>query len=140
MIFEKKKYINLFLFIFLLSSCCNNKNDSYEYLPGKYIYSIPTGEVQILNIASDLSFEQTIFSNEMEIILHNRGVIIIDNENRIKLEHWLECYENDEQKLLKNPYITNCSSGVYWEKAKNNTNISIIIFDQTNYIFRKNVK
>lgn len=107
-----------------------------KYLIGEYHYLIPTGEIQQLIIDSNYIFRQTIYSKgKKEILFENSGKMHVDGKE-LEFDHWLECYELAEQKILRKPYITN-STGSYWRKPTKNRNTWIIIFDETHYIFRK---
>lgn len=134
---NKLLYIKLLIICTSFFSCGYNKKDAQKYLPGIYTYVIPTGELQVLKINQDFTFEQIIYSKNKTVILYeNQGKMYV-NSNKIKLEHWLECYELSEQKILLQPYLANSSSGIYWKKPKGEEGVLIIMFDQTNYIFRK---
>lgn len=138
MITNKLKFSAIALIIVLtFFSCGYSKKDAQVYLPGTYTYEIPSGELQVLKINSDFTFEQTIYSdkNKENILYKNIGKMHVHNEN-IELEHWLEFYEHSEQKVLKSPYIT-YSTGIFWRKPTESENTLIFIFDETNYVFEK---
>ncbi|MFD2907179.1 hypothetical protein ACFSX9_00380 [Flavobacterium ardleyense] len=138
MIYKLKHFIFLIMVCMTYFSCENSKKDADKYLPGIYFYKIPSGELQILEINQDFTFQQIVYSkDEKNVLYKNKGKLYV-NDKDIKLEHWLECYEDSDQKFLLKPYITNSSSGaIYWKKPKRNEDVLIIIFDQNNYIFRK---
>lgn len=131
---DRYKFIAILsIFCLTLFSCGYSEADAEKYLPGKYLYKIPSGETQLLEIYSDFTFKQIVYSEDDKILHSNKGKMSVDG-NRVKLEDWLECYELDEQRLLAKPY--NVYSTNYWRKEKNG-DVVIIMFDQTNYIFKK---
>ncbi|MCC6289944.1 MAG: hypothetical protein IT249_18860 [Chitinophagaceae bacterium] len=130
-------------FVILLSlacifffSCGYTKEDAKKYLPGEYFYEIPSGELQELKINPDFTLHQIIYSkNKREILYENSGEMHVSGR-KIEFEHWLECYKLAEQKMIAKPYITS-SIGIYWRKPQGNEGVLIIMFDESNYIFRK---
>ena len=119
-----------------LFSCRYSKEDAEKYLPGQYIYEIPSGEFQTLEINQDFTFEQIVYSkNKKDTLYVNVGKMYVDG-NKIEFENWLECYEFADQKMSLKPNV-GYSSGNYWRKPKGNDDVLIIKLDQTNYIFRK---
>jgi hypothetical protein len=75
--------------------------------------------------------------NKKAILYENIGRMHVDGED-IDFEHWLECYELAEQKLLSKPRITH-KTGSYWRKPEGDEGVLIVCFDQTNYIFKKKI-
>ena len=127
----------LFLVCLVVTSCGYSDRDAKKYLPGSYFYEIQNGEFQVLKIYSDLTFKQIIYSkNKKDILYKNNGKMYVSS-NEIEFENWLQCFNVSKptEKLLK-PYIIHFV-GIYWRKPKGNEDVSIIIFDQSNYVFRK---
>ena len=118
-----------------LYSCGYTKGDADKYLPGRYVYEIPSGEIQELTINSDFTFRQILYSKKRDVLYENSGKMNVDGR-KIDFTHWLECYEPLEPKMLSKPYITN-STGIVWRKPKGSEQVSVIVFDQDDYIFRK---
>ena len=58
----------------------------------------------------------------------------VDDIN-IEFNNWLECYELADQKMLSKPHVV-YSTGHFWRKPKENEDILIFMFDETNYIYR----
>lgn len=135
---QKLKYIGVLIIVCIgFFSCGYSEKDAQKYLPGVYTYEIPSGEIQVLRVNPDFTYQQVIYSkNKKDTLYKNEGKMYVQN-NEIKLEHWLECYELAEQKILSNPYLANSSSGVYWRRLKESGDVLIIMFDQSNYIFKK---
>lgn len=107
-----------------------------KYLIGEYYYVIPSGEIQLLIIDSNYSFHQTIYSKDKkEILFENSGEMRVDG-NKIEFNHWLECYELADQKMLRKPHLTGFT-GIYWRKPTKNRSTWIIMYDEAHYIFRK---
>ncbi|MDI3320675.1 hypothetical protein [Pinibacter soli] len=134
---DKFKVIGVLIFFCLiLFSCGYSKEDAEKYLPGKYFYEIPSGEIQTLKINSDFTFKQTIYSkNKKNVLYENIGKMYVDGDE-IKFRNWLECYELADQKMLFKPYNA-YATGIYWIKPKGDEGVQIVKFDQTNYIFKK---
>ena len=125
------------LFSISFFSCRYTKGDAQKYLPGHYFYEIPSGEFQELIINSDFRFKQIIYTKgKRKVLYENEGKMEVGG-NEIVLKNWLECYELADQKMLSAPFIASTSSGIYWRKPEGDEGVLIIIFDQTNYIFRK---
>ncbi|PZR21596.1 MAG: hypothetical protein DI539_07725 [Flavobacterium psychrophilum] len=133
----KKLSLVVLLTVFLATffSCGYTKEDAENYLPGHYLYKIPSGELQVLNIYPDFTFSQVVYSRNKKVLYKNNGKMYVDG-NEIEFDHWLECYELADAKMLPEPYTT-YSTGSYWEKPKGNKDVLIVEFDQTGYIFRK---
>lgn len=134
---KKIKMICIFVFIFI-SSCGYRVRDDQVYLPGIYSFELPSGSYQKLEINEDYTFKQTLFSAKNgEILYENKGKLYLSGVD-IKLENWLECYENDDGRyiLKTEPYITT-RVGPFWLKYKDSEVISIVIFDEPDYIFKK---
>jgi len=126
----------LIFFSIIFFSCGYTKEDAEKYLPGQYIYVIPSGEIQELTINPDFTFKQIIYSKgKKEVLYENSGRMYVHHEN-IELRNWLECYELADQKMVSKPIIGN-SGGSYWIKPNGNESVLIVIFDETNYIFTK---
>jgi hypothetical protein len=132
------KFIYLLAF-FILSFCsCENRNEqAKKYLPGKYSYEIPSGEVQLLTINADFTFKQIVYSKDKKSVLYeNEGELQVDGYD-IVFKNWLSCYELAEQKMLLSPYVASYFSGAYWAKTKGSDEVLLVALDQTNYIFRR---
>ncbi|NMA73841.1 MAG: hypothetical protein GX963_06690 [Bacteroidales bacterium] len=134
------KYISLLIIICInFLSCGYNREDAKDFLPGTYSYKISTGELQLLKINPDFSFEQTIYSqNGRDTLFENKGHIRVDR-NKIDFLNYLECYKLGNQNELSEPRILNFFE-VHWrkpDKTRGNSNVLIIMFDETNYIFEK---
>ena len=132
----KIRAIAILLLLCFNSSCVDRKDDARKYLPGQYFYEIPSGELQVLKINPDFTFKQIIYSkNSKSVLYENIGKMFVEGRD-IEFKNWLECYELADQKLLTTPHLV-YSIGNYWKKNQGNDDITIIKFDQTNYIFKK---
>jgi len=132
---SKLKYL---LFIIVIISCTNREQNDKGYLSGVYSYELATGLFQKLEINKDYIFKQTLYSEkEGEVLYENYGKLYV-NGIKIELQNWLECYEvdNDRNIFISEPYITT-RGGVSWLKFKDSDEISIVLFDETDYIFKK---
>ncbi len=131
-----RKFVSLLIISTFSISCGYSEAEAIKYLPGIYTYKLPSGELQELKINYDFSFTQKIYSkNGLQILYENEGKMYIKSNN-IEFEHWLECYDLAEQKLLNKPYLSN-TNGPFWIKEYRNEPTKIIFFDQNNYIFEK---
>jgi hypothetical protein len=127
----------LILFSIIFFSCGYAKKDAEKYLPGQYLYKIPSGEIQELKINPDFTFKQIIYSKgKKEVLYENSGRMYVHGD-KIEFENWLECYVPADQKMLLKPYIA-YSIGNHWIKPNGNESVLIVKFDETNYIFTKN--
>ena len=135
--FDKFKFIGgLILVCITIFSCDYTKKDAERYLPGRYTYEIPSGELQELIVNKDFTFKQVLYSkNKKAVLYENMGKMSVAGED-IVFDHWLECYELEEQKLLLKPYITS-DHGSYWRKPEGDEGVLIVIFEESGYIFRK---
>jgi hypothetical protein len=125
----------LTVFCITMFSCGYTKEDAQNYLPGRYLYTIPSGELQELDVYPDFTFSQVVYSQNKKVLYRNHGKMHVDN-NEIEFENWLECYELADPILSSRPYMT-YSTGSYWEKPKESKDVLIVKFDETGYIFRK---
>ncbi|WP_177761071.1 hypothetical protein [Flavobacterium sp. I3-2] len=134
------KYLLLsLLFVFFVS--CNLKlRDSNAHLPGIYVYELGSGLYHTLEIYDDFTFQQCIYSEKDGELLHeNKGEMYVEKTD-IKFENWLECYYEEQPRNYYSgkPYVTNLI-GSYWLKYTDSEEIQIVIFDVTNYIFKKEI-
>ena len=136
-----KNTFSYIILILIIASCENRERQDKDYLSGVYIYELRTGLFQKLEINKDYTFKQTLYSeSDGDILYENYGKMYVDGI-KIKLQNWLECYEVgvDENIPITEPYITYRSGGS-WYKEKDNDMVHLILAEQTNYIFKKELR
>lgn len=118
-----------------LFSCGYAKHDAEKYLPGEYFYETPIGDFHVLVVNRDFSFKQFVYSKDLKLEHKNEGKMHVDGDG-IEFENWLECYDPSDQTKILTPFLT-YSMGHYWRKPEGKEGVLIIMFDDTDYIFRK---
>jgi hypothetical protein len=137
MTFFKPTVILIFCFICLFS--CSSVE---QRITGLYVFEFPSGEFQILSIASDNSFSQRIylskedFSNGRFPKFENSGTWI-DNGKDLTFVHWLSYCENRDPKQVLNHPIQVTMANVYFNNSMIDSKDYVSIYMETGYVFKR---
>lgn len=130
-----------FSIIFLLFSC-GGSSEITEEVEGTYKFLYPSGQVELISIKNDLTFIQTIYSNESdylnnhEALYRNNGSWKI-NGKQLEFDHWLSyCYMLQPDSILPKPNLS-IMPNVYWDAPTVEHSALLTFYDQENYIFTK---
>lgn len=139
MVSNKLTNIGLIIIFSIGLFSCNNysKKDARKYLPGKYLYTFPSGETSILIIKPDFTFNNKIYTkNKKDILYENNGTMEVDGRN-ITFENFLLFTEHTESEMIFSKPDIGIDPTNYWRKPKENKGVVIILFGPYNYIYTK---
>lgn len=131
------KFVLILLFSICLFSCNYYiEKDAKKYLPGKYLYTFPSGEASILIVNSDFTFSNKIYSKDKKQVLYEtNGTIEVDGKT-ITCNNFLLFSDHNESEMTFSKPVVGASTG-YWEKPKDNEDAITIEYNVYNYIFEK---
>lgn len=131
------KFVLILLFSICLFSCNYYiEKDAKKYLPGKYLYTFPSGEASVLIVNSDFTFSNKIYSKDKKQVLYEtNGSIEVDGKT-ITCNNFLLFSDHNESEMTFSKPVVGVSTG-YWEKPKDNEDAITIEYNVYNYIFEK---
>ncbi|WP_300686079.1 hypothetical protein [Chryseobacterium sp.] len=131
------KFVLIILFSIGLFSCnYYSEKDAKKYLPGKYLYTFPSGEASILIVNSDFTFSNKIYSKDKKQVLYESNGTIEADEKTITCYNFLLFSDHNESDMVfSKPDIG--ASTAYWEKPEDSKDVLEIEFNVYNYIFKK---
>ncbi len=135
------KFVKIGLII-LFSICvfsCNyyTEKEVQKYLPGKYLYKFPSGEASVLIINSDFTFNNKIYAKDKSTLLYEtEGTMEIDGRH-ITFNDFLLFFDHNESEMIFSKPEIGLLTNSYWEKPKNDKDVSRIELNTYNYIFKK---
>ncbi|PZR05612.1 MAG: hypothetical protein DI539_24895 [Flavobacterium psychrophilum] len=135
------KKLNYILLCFILISCASGSKKKEDVL-GIYLFTYPSGEIEILELQESL-YRKLIFTNEEEYKKRlqpkyiNEGSWSI-NGNELRFNQWLMYCKMGYPSMIQNPPEVTTVSSAYWHSGSFQLeNPSISIFDESGYIFFK---
>lgn len=131
------KFILIVLFSFGLFSCdYYSEKDAKKYLPGKYLYTFPSGEASILKVNSDFTFNNKVYSKDKKQVLYETNGTIEADGKTITCNNFLLFTDHNESDMVFSKPDIGVSTG-YWEKPKDDKDVLTIEYNVYNYIFKK---
>lgn len=131
------KFVLILLFSIGLFSCnYYSEKDAKKYLPGTYSYTFPSGEASILKINSDFTFNNKVYSKDKKQVLYETNGTIEADGRTITLYFFLLFSDHDESEMVFSRPDIGVSDG-YWEKPKDDKDVTTIEINIYNYIFKK---
>lgn len=109
---------------------------------GQYVFSYPSGQVELLSMKEDLTYKQELYSNNDEYIKGLYPEYVNSGKwsyhrNELEFEHWLEfCASRYPSELLSEPQLGEMSN-VYWTPNKKGGDAIISVFSETGYVFKR---
>lgn len=127
--------------IFLLS--CGGPSKITEEVEGKYKFTYPSGQVEILSIKKNHTFNQTIYAKESDYInnvepLYNNNGTWITNDRKIEYEHWLAISYLGQvpDSILAQPKYYDIFSTT-WFAPTNSSKGQINVYIENGYVLEK---
>lgn len=124
-------------FVSLFSCNSYTKKDAKKYLPGKYSYEFPSGEISILIINPDFTLNNKIYSKDKKDVLYEANGRMEVDGRKIAFHDFLLFSDHDESNMIFSKPRLGLSLGVYWQKPDENQDIVTIAPGVYNYIFKK---
>jgi len=127
---------------FLLISCWESKEIQIDEFIGTYAFTYPSGEVEVLLINHDSTYRKDIyltsvdFQEEAVPKYSSKGRWLIVRKNELEFDNWL-MYSSlrNPHSILSEPFCATMLN-TYWIK-RYGRNPEILIFDETDYVFKK---
>lgn len=126
----------------LCSICLFGCSSIEQQIEGQYAFEFPSGEFQILSIASDNTFNQKVylskedFTNGSSPKFENSGTWM-DTGKDLDFVHWLAyCDDRDPEKILNYP-IRVTMGNVYFHNSMIDSNDYISVYMETGYVFKR---
>ncbi len=136
----------IYVLLFLILISCSGKRENFDNrnIFGTYIFEYPSNEIEELVLKEDSTYIKNIYLNKENFIKSSKPIYSNigkwhNNPRNEKLDFkdWLSyCEMGNPNKVLKQPKIT-YMMGVSWLPPSFNDDGSILIYDQTNYIFKR---
>lgn len=143
---RKKISFICFTILLLLSISClsGKKPQEGDEISGTYTFEYPSKELEELVIKEDSTYIKNIYSNKENFlnnekpIFSNMGEWSINQKNgKLDFKDWLSyCEMGDPNIILPEPQYT-YMTGISWSPPNITHNGVILIYDETNYIFRR---
>jgi hypothetical protein len=116
---------------------------SIDEVVGKYTYSFPTGQVEVLHLDADLSYRQEFFGDsdsfqkDGDPLFTNDGKWRVDKGNTIILVAPLSfCKNKDIRKVLSEP-VRYIDFSLPWVPATRNQNATLWLNDDDFYVLQR---
>ena len=141
--------IGFVLFLISNLATCQVGIDS-SYMPseitkeieGEYIFTYPTGHLEVLKINLDSSYSKIVYKNvesynlKSDPLFYNEGKWSSSGK-KIRFNKWLMCNDYiNPNTLLKEPYQTNLLD-IYWHESNDKLPASFLLLDEPFYEFKK---
>jgi hypothetical protein len=143
---------NIAIVMFLsVISCTNNENnvDENKSLPilkeleGKYSYTYPSGQIEIVTIKLDSSYTRSIYITKLDFE-ENKKPHYCDEETwsisgkKLRFNHWLAICELGRftDSILPKPFYASYLDAL-WHPSNENDVSFINIYDDSGYILKK---
>jgi hypothetical protein len=138
------KTILISILILLLFYSCKNKcpSEITEEIAGTYKFNYPEGQIEVISIKNDLSFNQQIFVNEEGYV---KGDTLYRNEGTwshegvvLRFDHWLVyCEFRNPDSVLVNPYIATMRDVSWCAPEANKCKGLINVYSESGYVFER---
>lgn len=133
----------MLLGVFLFMMSCGGPSEINSDVQGKYKFTYPSGQVEVLNINKDHTFLRNIYSNEkdyiniVEPVYKNTGTWSSQGVN-LSFTNWLSiCYLGRmTNSILSKPELVTLTD-VSWYEANGQDSSKICIYDEPWYILKK---
>lgn len=142
---KKINYICLSVFLLLSVSCKNDtKSQDGSEIFGIYTFQYPSNELEELIIKEDSTYTKNIYSSK-ESFLEKKSPIYTNigewstnpRNEKLDFKDWLSyCEMGDPNIVLSQPQNT-YMTGISWVPPSITHDGLIIIYDETNYIFKR---
>lgn len=130
------------LLICLLVSCWGSKEIQISEFVGTYVFTYPSGEVEVLLINDDSTYRKDIYltSDDFEKKsvprYSNTGRWLVVQQNELEFDSWLMYNDlRDPHSILSEPYCATMLN-IYWIKEYGKK-AEILMYDETGYVFEK---
>lgn len=136
-----KKFVFVVLSLFLLS--CGGSSEISDEIDGKYKFKYSTGQVEIINMKKDQSYNQKIYATESDYLsnsepLYNNSSNWYIKDKELNFNNWLVyCYMGrDPDSILAQPeYATMLN--VYYHAPVGEEKGRIDFYLENGYVFKK---
>lgn len=127
--------------LFMMS--CGGPSEINSYVQGRYKFTYPSGEVEVLSINKDHTFLRNIYQNEKDYLnktqpmYRNSGTWSSSNAN-LSFDNWLSiCYLGRmTDSILPKPETVTLTD-VSWYEANGKDSSKITIYDEPWYVLKK---
>lgn len=142
---KKINYICFSMFLLLSTSCMNDrKSQDGSEIFGIYTFEYPSDELEELIIKKDSTYIKNIYSSEESFLDKKKPIYTNIGEwstnprnGKLDFKDWLSyCEMGDPNIVLPQPQST-YMTGISWSPPSIMHNGIILIYDETNYIFKR---
>ncbi len=134
----------LFAMLFVIA-CTDPKQkpaDVSKEIEGTYTFKYPSGQVEVLIIKHDSTFDQEIYSSNRDFV--KKAIPLYDNQGtwsitgiELEFNHWLMyCYALVPDSILAEPKISHISN-VLWLAPTEKHKARIDIYSENGYVLTK---
>ncbi|UKB84409.1 hypothetical protein LF887_01800 [Chryseobacterium sp. MEBOG06] len=132
------KFVLIILFSLCLFSCnFYSEKDAKKYLPGTYLYQFPSGETSILVVNQDFKFNNKVYSKDKKYLLYKTNGTMEVEGRHITFYYFLLFFDHNESEMVFSKPDVGLLTNSYWEKPKDDKDVSTIEINSYNYIFKK---
>lgn len=131
------------LLILLLVSCWQSNEIQMEQLEGTYIFEYPSGEVEVLSISNDSSYEKHIYTTYEDFKTRgipkyrNDGRWSISPRNELQFDNWLNYNSFRDPKAILPEPSSGTMLNVGWKRQGFGRKAEISVYEETGYVFEK---
>ena len=128
--------------LILCSICLLGCSSIEQQIEGQYIFEFPSGEFQILSIASDNTFSQKIYLSKEEFTNGSSPKFEssgnwMDMGKDLKFMNWLSyCVDRDPRQILNYPIHVNMLN-VYFHNSMIDSKDYVSIYMENGYVFKR---